>query len=132
MANEKPIVLIELDGTLIYPIDGNRDIRFGKTYANAAWFVKQLKEFSRPMIYTTRLNMDQPHDLAEKIIYKTIKLESSSRSFDLEVFRNTSNAKPLVACHVDSRSVRCAPELGDDYGKVLASIEEVIKTIQRG
>jgi hypothetical protein len=125
--NEKPTVLIELDGTLIYQIDGNRDIRFGKPYANAAWFVKQLKEFSRPMIYTTRLNMDQPHDLTEKGIDRAIRLESESRNFHIPIFRNTSNAKPLVACHVDSRSIRCAPDEGSDYGKVLKEIEEVIK-----
>jgi len=123
----KPIVVIDLDGTLA-AYDGWKGVhRIGTMIKDANWFVKEMKEFARPMIYTTRTNAEANPDIGQPYLIKIIKNWLRDNGIDAEVYSRPG--KPLAACFVDDRGVNCAPQHGSDFGTVLKQVEELVRRI---
>jgi len=124
MPAKKPTVTLDLDGCLIHYDGWKGDMNFGKRIKDADWFVKQLKEFAQPILFTTRTNPNIERDLNHAFIVRNLKRKMTELGFSIDVY--TLPGKPLAACIVDDRAVRCCPALGDDYAKVLQAIKETI------
>lgn len=125
----KPVVCVDLDGTLL-DYNGWKGItHFGEARPGAILFMHNLRKIARVMVYTTRTSMDAPGRPAGMTVTDAAELVANAlreRGIEFDGVYS-GNGKPLCCCFVDDRNVaiRSNPE-PDDYMDALRMVRRFV------
>ncbi len=128
MSNKKPVIAMDLDGTLLQ-YDRWRGIdHFGPPIEGAREFLLAVSKFATIMIYTVRCNADVNLDRGDRSPAELRDIVANYlKSQDL-YFDNiwTGQGKPLFHCTCDDRAIQCRPQENiSAYSTTLLEVQRI-------